>query len=332
MGLFELCNEASCRRCNNSCSSSCSSSCSPACSSNCSSNCSSACSSTCEECIIAYKIYDQCRQQICLTPTILGPARASKCTTACDTIYHEGDTIVPPSNAASVSIECFKLSRIIIVSKCPNSFRTGYWDVDLRYVFSYNLVFKTSEGCEICCVPANSVYTTTVTLFGSVGSEIVTVSDLYCSEATSANSGPYVTVEGKAVPLAAELVYTTKTCCEPSSSNSNCSCLPCAIDNCGCIGGFSGCCITKKVATSVGVTIGLFTIIKMFRLVNILVSSSGICVPEECESTASAANPCDFFNSLDFPMDVFSPPGTPEDLSGCGCSNECNSCSNCGCS
>ena len=31
-----------------------------------------------EDCIIAYKIFDQCRKQICLTPCILGPARSSR--------------------------------------------------------------------------------------------------------------------------------------------------------------------------------------------------------------------------------------------------------------
>lgn len=51
-------------------------------------SCSNTCSNTCgnvggsntnEDCIIAHKIYDQCRTQICLTPDILGPARASGC-------------------------------------------------------------------------------------------------------------------------------------------------------------------------------------------------------------------------------------------------------------
>lgn len=27
-----------------------------------------------DECIVAFKVYDQCRQQDCLTPAILGPA------------------------------------------------------------------------------------------------------------------------------------------------------------------------------------------------------------------------------------------------------------------
>lgn len=66
---------------------------------------------------------------------------------------------------------------------------------------------------------------------------------------------------------------------------------------------------------AVNVTIGLFTIIKLFRIVNLTVESRGFCIPEECEEI-SPLHPCEFFESLDFPMDIFAPPQRAEFLAG----------------
>ncbi len=65
----------------------------------------------------------------------------------------------------------------------------------------------------------------------------------------------------------------------------------------------------------VEVTIGLFTIIKLFRIVQLTVQSHGFCIPPECEEIAPQ-NACEFFESIDFPMDIFAPPQKPEFLAG----------------
>ncbi len=59
-------------------------------------------------------------------------------------------------------------------------------------------------------------------------------------------------------------------------------------------------------------------------------------IPAECEET-SALNPCDFFDSLDFPMDIFAPPQKAEFFAGissnipAGSGNNSGG-SSCGCS
>jgi len=68
-------------------------------------------------------------------------------------------------------------------------------------------------------------------------------------------------------------------------------------------------------SNEIHVTIGLFTIIKLFRIVNLTVQSHGFCIPPECEEV-SPPSPCEFFERLDFPMDIFSPPQKPEFLAG----------------
>lgn len=268
---------------------------------------------------------------------MLGPSRAACYTTACGETLQAGDIIVPPSNAATVSISDLKISRIGIVSKKPNPFRPGFWDVEIKYVFTYILTFRNGDCGDICCVPANSIYKAKVTLFGSIGGDIVMASDLYDSDCTTTNMGPYVTVEAKAVALAAELKYPNNcnnfagcgcntgcgTICGCSCDcgcdcdcgcNTNCGCgCDCNCDcDCGC-GCGDNC---APIANSVLVTIGLFAIVKIFRPVNILVESSGYCVPEECAQSSGSCSPCDFFDSIEFPLNIFSPPGSCEFLKG----------------
>ena len=240
-----------------------------------------------ENCIIAYKIFDQCRKQICLTPCILGPARSSRASTACSEILQEGDIIVPPINAASVTMDDLSLCKVLITKKKENAFRTGYWDVEAKFVFCYTLTFRDSDCNFITCKCATSVYTMQITLFGSVGSDTAMATDLINAEGVSTSCGPFVSVEAKAAGLAAELKLTPRC---------NCGCDCCCDDT------------VTEVPTAVCVTIGLFAIIRLFRPVNMLVRSYGCCVPNECSGTDSATNVCDFFNSLSFPSDMFCPP------------------------
>lgn len=242
-----------------------------------------------DECIIAMKVYDSCRQQDCLDPSLIGPARAACNSSYCGITVSQGEIIVPPANAAGVTVTDLRVERVVIVSKTPSNFKLGFWDIDLKYVFSYKITFRDINGDSLCCVKAHSVFNKMVTLFGSATTESVISTDLLnCAGTTiDVNADPFVWVESKAVPLKAVLGF----------------------DNCCCDDGRN-----HDDADVVNVTIGLFTIIKLYRLVNLVVSSRGFCIPEKCEE--SFRNPCDFFADQDFPMDVFAPPQKPEFLAG----------------
>ncbi len=151
-----------------------------------------------------------------------------------------------------------KVCKVIIIDKEPNPFRNGFWDVTLKYVFVYNLTFREADGQVIGCILANSIFTKKVTLFGSIGTDIVLSTDLFKGSNDSYNldADPFILVESKAVPLSAELRYIN-CCCNDDTASSE--------------------------PNEVFVTIGLFTIIKLFRIVNLTVQSRGFCIPEECE-------------------------------------------------
>lgn len=295
-----------------------------------------------EACIIAQKIFDQCRIQKCLSPDILGPAR-SVCggMNGCNDMMCDGDIIIPPVNAATVTMHNPELSRIDILRKCPNTFREGCWDLELRYVFDYTLEFRRADGCPIGCTDATSSYTLKVTLFGSTESDVTTVSDLFDCCGNS-HGGPFVTAEGKAVGLAAELKYPgcgcSCNCCNNCGCN-NCGCGNCGSNNCGCNNcGYDNGDASMGAPIAVNVTLGLFTIVKLFRTVNMLVHSFGNCVPEPCSiSTNGDVDPCRNFDRVPFPLDLFSPSTQPRSCCGfgdtygsAGCREECSCNDSCG--
>ncbi len=178
------------------------------------------------------------------------------------------------------------------------------------------------------------MYNLRVTLFGSTEADVTTVTDQFIGCGNS-NGGPFAVAEGKAVALAAELRY-------PSCSPCSCSCDPCGCDHPNTGDAALG------APIAVNVTIGLFTIVKLFRTVNMVVNSLGRCLPETCTSLASTGDPCANFENIRFPLDIFSPSTEPKSCCGFGpifgspncnvdsitdsnCNNSCSCGNNCGC-
>jgi len=239
-----------------------------------------------EESIIAHKIYDSCRQQDCLTAHEIGPARAAEDVYIDGEKIEEGEIIVPPKDAVSVTIDDLVIKKIIIVDKKPSPFKKGFWDISVRYEFEYVLTFRKSDGDTILCVKAKSTHNKRVTLFGSTGDELVTGTDLlkHVGEGLVFKAEPFIWVEGKAVALAAEIRHEHHR-------------------------------HEHHRSRDVEVTIGLFTIIELFRIVNLRVESRGFNIPRECDKI-DPTNPCEFFDALDFPMDIFAPPQRHEFVAG----------------
>ncbi|MDR1150321.1 MAG: hypothetical protein LBJ93_01660 [Clostridiales bacterium] len=236
-----------------------------------------------KEPVISFKIYDCCRSKDCLTSKEIGPARTSY------NADQAGEVIQPPTNAATVSLDQLKIKKIIILSKTPNSFKNGYWDIDLRYVFGYNLIFRDAAGTQISSpIASNSIYNKKLTLFGSTGTELVLSTDLFSSSnqgTNIVNGSPFVLVEAKSIALDAQLKFSSKTSRDTVDA--------------------------PLEANHVDVTLGLFSIIKLYRLVDLEVQSTGFVIPRKCPANPSY-KPCEFFEKLNFPMDIFAPPQKKE--------------------
>jgi hypothetical protein len=235
-----------------------------------------------QESIIAFKIYDSCRHRNCLTHRDIGPARAAHKAVLDDgKCIDAGDVVIPPSHAVSVTAEGLRVSSIQIISKEPNPFKQGFWTIKLRYTFEYDLVFKRADGHVISVVAARSTFEKRCVLFGSNGNDVTISTDLFVGptgEPFTMDSDPYIMVEAKAVALSADIK-------RPQCKHTD-----------------------EQVAPAhVNVTIGLFGIVKLYRIVSLLVDSRGFSIAPPCENIIPP-NPCEFFETIDFPIDVFSPP------------------------
>jgi hypothetical protein len=193
----------------------------------------------------------------------------------CETGPQKDMPVKPPEGTASVSIDQLTIKKIIVVNKQPSPFRAGYWDVDVKFEFEYCLAFRCSAGEIIDEIVAKSFFKMKVTLFGSLGSDLVIGTDLYIGKTNTFQAAPFIWVEAKAVALDAKLNHH------------------------------------HGRPPEVQLTIGLFAIIKLFRLVHLNVQSTGFCIPEPCKES-NDINPCDYFADLDFPIDIFSPPQKPD--------------------
>ena len=277
-------------------------------------------------CINASKIFDQCRLQVCLTAENIGPARvysgSSPCVCGENSHGRPSPVVVPPPNSVSVTVRDLCIQNISVITKEPSKIRSCYWDVTVKFTFVYTLKFYDADSCDAGCTKAYSTYTTTVSLFG--GDDINTAVFNELLGGLNCN-GPFVAAEGSAVALAASLHYRggrnggCYVCCPAECRNvcaQSCGCTNNdGCGGCGCGGSNGGGNMPPMrpepefvSPTGVDVTIGLFAVIKLLRMSNICVESCGNCTPSQCTTTEGAGiDPCDFFNSLQFPTDLFAP-------------------------
>jgi len=231
-----------------------------------------------DECIVAYKVYDSCRRQNCLGLSELGPARAEEDCEIDGKHINAGGIIVPPEHSVSVTMDAVHIKMIQVVDKQPSPFRAGFWDVDIKYDIAYNLSFREACGKVSRPIKAMNVFSIKATMFGSIGSDLAVVTDMYQGPSPILSTSPYVWVEAKCLGLDAKIRQ-------------------------------------GRCDKEVHVVIGIFSILKLFRLVHLNVQSKGFCIPDECKDQGKI-NPCEYFGELDFPMDIFAPPQRIEFCSG----------------
>jgi hypothetical protein len=234
-----------------------------------------------DECIIAYKVYDSCRKQKCLTGKELGPAS-------------DGERkITPPSDAASVIMNDLRIEEIRVVDKKPSLFKPGYWEVTVDYTFVYELNFRDKNGRPIHhdCRGCN-VYSMTVLLFGAQGADLVIGTDLPMQNNLQAAENLRAADDAAGLNM---VINSNRTFTAAPNVWAEAKAL-----------GLDARLNRARDEVVVDITIGLFCIIKLVRLVHLNVQSRGFCIPEKCEEHCDIP-PCEYFAGLDFPIDLFTP-------------------------
>jgi hypothetical protein len=200
----------------------------------------------------------------------------------------------------------------------PVQFNRGFYSVDITCCFDVSLeVFDRPcgrTGKKPCIVCGIAVFNKRVILYGSEGNVKVFTSDSEDENGgeTGSNDLPKAVVEAvDPVFLAARLIDAD-----------------CPVDGAQVPEMFSerlegslGLVVPLKIVL---VTLGLFSIVKLERNVQMLVPAYDFCIPDkECESSNSS-DPCDLFKNIKFPINEFFPPrfadgANPPDAADCGC-------------
>ena len=171
------------------------------------------------------------------------------------------------SSTISVSVKNLK-TDVTIQNKRPSRFKIGYWDIDINYSFIYDLKYRDIKGNVIKTAKGKNNFVKTYTLFGSISEKTNMVSDIF---GNFKNNPPFVIVESKAIALNAKIRGTA------------------------------------DYPYKIEVSVGLFSIIKLLRMVSLEIESRGFQIPKECGEELPM-DPCEIFSELDFPIESFYPP------------------------
>lgn len=252
-------------------------------------------------CIHTDKIYDSCRDKDCLE-------NVRVYLTNC------GQQVVDKA----ISVKCTKAEIIWVFSDTEAvPFNRGFYSVDLKYFFKVTLAVFTgvSRPTE---VEGLVTFNKRVILFGSEGNAKIFASkykeDAFDQQLWKKTNMPQAVVEVvDPIVLGAKLVDVhDKNCCCCCDEEVDLTTIPesvCRVFE----DGFA----TGNEQKRVFVSIGVFSIVKLERKVQLLVPSYDYCIPrKECVG-ATDDNPCDLFDRIDFPMDEFFPPERSEFLE-CG--------------
>lgn len=249
-------------------------------------------------CIDVNRVYDSCSDKDCLTDL---------------RVYFTDYNQEIIDNAVNVRIKDVDVVTTYVDIE-PVPFHRGFYSIDMTLFFNVCIDVFMTPGSAPQTITGLSVYSKKAILYGSEGSVRSFSSELSCDEfdtqKPSKRNLPTATVQvAKPIALSAKLKHNCGAC--P---------VPCKIPSCvcTCVGGEPTC----SGNNSVFATIGLFSIVQLKRMVQILVPSYEYCIPEK-SCVTSSDNPCEMFSRLDFPTNEFFPPNvgelTGDETPACSC-------------
>ncbi|HIV86388.1 MAG TPA: hypothetical protein H9900_06250 [Candidatus Monoglobus merdigallinarum] len=256
-------------------------------------------------CISVDKVYDACRERNCIVD-------ARVYFTPCNQEIIEN----------SINVKLKKAEIIWVYTDIePVLYNSGYYSIDIKY-----FIDVTIEAFAGMCDPEEIhglvTYDKRIILYGSEGQTKSFKSTLDPGEEIEhvwkTTNLPKVTVE-VVDPIALTARLAESDCC----CNESAVAIPSNI--CSCYGEEL---VVSDNVKKVLVSLGIFSIVRIERNVQILVDAVDFCIPEKHCTSSTDQEPCELFNSIRFPIDEFFPPSGASNLS----SDDNGSCCSCGCS
>ncbi len=270
-------------------------------------------------CIQVEKIYDSCKEKDCIED-----ARV---------YFRDPDRMNwLVNNAINVKARRAEVVKVFSdVEEVP--FKRGFYTVDIKFFIKVTLDFfvpKRNGGIKIISVPGIVMFDKKVILFGSEGNVKIFKShyvehgiDDPGTSALQQDNLPISKVEvAEPITLNAKIVEVLENACDDGHDRS----IPATVselledvdfDDTDLLRGEDrNLAIGKRVVA----TIGLFSIIKLARYVQLLIPAFDFCVPNKQCVAATDEDACGLFDTIEFPIDEFFPPqkadfpGAEEDI------------------
>lgn len=251
-------------------------------------------------CIHTDKIYDSCRDKDCLENIrvyLTAPAQS----------------VVDDA----ISVKCTKAEIIWVFSDIEAvPFNRGFYSIDLKYFFRVKLAVFTG-ATRPTEVEGLATFSKKVILFGSEGNakmfESKYTENAFDPQLWRKTNMPHAVVEVvDPIALGAKVVDVNDKKCCCCDDDIDISAIPTSV--CRIFDGTFG---TNNERKRVYVSIGIFSIIKLERKVQLMIPSYDFCIPKKECVGATDDNPCDLFDRISFPVDEFFPPEKNEFLE-CG--------------
>lgn len=239
-------------------------------------------------CIQTDKVYDSCREKDCLEDLRVFLTRS-------------GQELVD----RAINIKCRKSEIIwVFLDLEPVPFNKGFFSVDVKFFFRITLDVFTgvSSPCE---VEGLATFDKKVILFGSEGNSKIFKSqfkeDEFDKQLSKKTNLPQAKIEVvDPICLAARLADIRD---KHFKCGIDVSAIPDSICKC-----FKEELVAGAERRRVFVSLGLFSIIKIVRNVQLLIPAFDFCIPEKECIAATEDDPCELFDTIDFPVDEFFPP------------------------
>lgn len=241
-------------------------------------------------CIHTDKVYDSCRDKDCVEDV---------------RVYLTADSQNIVDRA--ITVKCTKAEIIWVFSDIEAvPFNRGFYSIDLKYYFRITLAVFTGLG-RPTEVEGLATFDKKVILFGSEGNAKVFASnyteDAFDPQLWRKTNMPKAVIEVvDPIALGSKLldVNDNNCCCDDDFDLASVPESVCRV--------FDDSLILGGEQKRVYVSLGIFSIIKLERKVQLLIPAYDFCIPEnECVS-ATDDNPCDLFERISFPVDEFFPP------------------------
>ncbi len=240
-----------------------------------------------EVCINAQRIYDTCKDKDCFSDlkVYLSPQGQKVIENAINVRTHRSELIW-----SSVDLDAVPFNK-------------GFYSVNITFYFLLEFEVNTGMGRPVL-IEGLASCNKTVILFGSEGNSVT-----YSSKYTKSDENEYTKVKANLpiaqVDVVEPIVLSTKI---SSNTGINCGCetdiqtLPQCVT----------CCFDDGLVAcgerSLIVTIGVFSIVRIIREVQILIPASKFCLPDKECRPCNEEEPCNYFERLSFPTNEFFPP------------------------